>query len=67
MLPYIFTENAMSDMIKQAMYYEDKEKGLGLKFMDGITLAAEEVSKMPKVFVSSYKKYKRTKNQTFPL
>ena len=51
MLPYIFTENAMSDMIKQAMYYEDKEKGLGLKFMDGITLASEEVSKMPKVFV----------------
>ncbi|MBK8368830.1 MAG: type II toxin-antitoxin system RelE/ParE family toxin [Bacteroidetes bacterium] len=66
MLPYIFTENAMADMIKQAMYYEDKEKGLGLKFMNEITLAAEEVSKMPKAFVSSYKNTRERKAKHFP-
>jgi hypothetical protein len=66
MLPYIFTENAMADVVKQAMYYDDKEKGLGIRFMDEITLAAEEISKMPKAFASSYKSTRERKTKHFP-
>lgn len=66
MLPYIFTENAMADNIKHAMYYEDKETGLGIRFMDEVTMTAEEISKMPKAFASYYKTTRERKIKHFP-
>jgi plasmid stabilization system protein ParE len=66
MLPYIFTENAMADIIAQAMYYEDKETGLGVRFMDEITATANEVGKMPRAFVNSYKATREHKAKHFP-
>lgn len=66
MLPYLFTEHAMADVVKQAMYYEDKEKGLGIRFMDEVTACAEEISKMPKAFASYYKSTRERKTKHFP-
>ena len=66
MLPYVFTENALEDILKQVFYYEDKEQGLGTRFMDAVTLAAEEISKMPKAFISAYKLTRERKTKHFP-
>jgi hypothetical protein len=66
MLPYVFTENALDDIIKQAIYYNDKEDGLGTRFMDEVTFTAEEISKMPKAFASSYKSIRERKTKHFP-
>lgn len=66
MLPYIFTENALADIVKRAMYYNDKEFGLGVRFMDEITAAAEEISRMPKAFASHYKSTRERKTKHFP-
>ena len=66
MLPYVFTENALSDIIKQAMYYNDKEEGLGIRFMDEITVTAEVISKMSKGFASYYKSTRECKTKHFP-
>ena len=56
----------MADIIKQAMYYDDKEKGLGIRFMDEITITAEEINKMPNAFASSYKSTRERKAKHFP-
>ena len=56
----------MADVITYAISYDDKEQGLGLRFMDAVNVAAEEISKMPKAFISSYKTTRERKTKYFP-
>ena len=67
MLPYIFTENAMADVVKYAMSYDDKEEGLGIRFLNEVEVTALEISKMPKAFVSSYKTQESVKQNIFSI
>lgn len=66
MLSYVFTENAMADITKQALYYEETQIGLGIKFMDAVTYSAEEIVTMPNAFVSLYKSTRERKVKKFP-
>jgi hypothetical protein len=36
MLPYVFTENARADVVKHAVFYEEKQEGLGIRFIDEV-------------------------------
>jgi len=65
MLSYVFTENAMADVTKQALYYEEAQIGLGIRFMDAVTDTAEEIVTMPKAFVSNYKTTRERKVKKF--
>lgn len=66
MLPYIFTENAKADVVKHALSYEEKQEGLGIRFMDEVNLAAEEISVLPKGYASYYKSTRERKTKNFP-
>jgi hypothetical protein len=66
MLPYIFTENAKADVVKHAVFYEEKQEGLGIRFMNDIDLAAEEISVLPKGYASYYKSTRERKTKSFP-
>ena len=54
MLPYIFTENARADVVKHTTSYEEKQEGLGIRFLKAITKAAEEISALPTGYASYY-------------
>ena len=66
MFPYIFTEAALADVVKQAMYYEDKEIGLEQRFMNAVEIAAAEISRNPKGFVNLYKTSRERRTKNFP-
>jgi hypothetical protein len=66
MLPYLFTENAKADVIKHAIFYEGKQKGLGIRFMNEVDLAAEEISILPTGYASYYKSTREIKTKSFP-
>jgi hypothetical protein len=61
MLDYIFTEDAFADMIKHALKYEEKQIGLGTRFMDAAEHAAVELANSPRGFESRYKSTRERK------
>ena len=66
MLPYIFTENAKADVVKYAVSYEEKQVGLGIRFMDEVDQSAEEISVLPTGYASYYKNTRERKTKHFP-
>ena len=62
----VFTENAKADVVKHAVAYEEKQVGLGLRFMDEVYQAAEEISVLPKWYASYYKSTRERKTKNFP-
>src|SRR4051812_30410160 len=66
MLPYLFTENARAEVIKHAVFYEQKQDGLGLRFMNEVNEAAEEISVLPTGYASYYKHTRERKTKNFP-
>jgi len=66
MLPYVFTENAQADIINHATFYEEKQEGLGMRFMDEVDQAAEEISTLPTGYASYYKSTRERGTKNFP-
>lgn len=66
MLPYVFTENALADIIKGFSFYEEKQNGLGIRFMDEVDQAAKEVSGLPTGYASYYKTTRERGIKSFP-
>lgn len=66
MLPYVFTENAQSDVVKQVLFYEDRQEGLGIRFLEAVTQAAEAISSLPTGYASYYKSTREKSTQDFP-
>ena len=66
MYSFIFTENALSDVITHAVNYEEKQEGLGARFMDEVDNTALEISKIPTAYINAYKTTRERKTKFFP-
>ena len=66
MFSYIFTEHALADIVKQSVYYEEKQKGLGDRFVDEVQNTAEEIRKTPNGFINNYRSSRELKTKHFP-
>lgn len=66
MLPYVFTEHAKADVVKQVLYYEAKQEGLGIRFLDEVLAAAAKISSLPTGYASYYKLTRERKTDHFP-
>ena len=67
MYPYIFTELAFIDIIEGVRYYQSKSESLGIRFMNEVNNAAEDVSKLPKGYINRYKNTRERKVKNFPM
>lgn len=66
MLPYVFTGNAQADIIRGVSFYEEKQKGLGIRFLDEVDKAAKEISDLPTGYASYYKSTRERSIRHFP-
>ena len=66
MLPYVFTQNAQGDIVSIVRFYEEKQDGLGLRFLTEIEQAAEVISILPTGYASYYKNTRERKTKNFP-
>src|SRR4051812_13235413 len=66
MFPYLFTINAQNDIIKHATFHEEKQEGLGIRFMNAVEEAAEEIATLPTGYASYYKSTRERRTKHFP-
>jgi hypothetical protein len=66
MFVFVYTENAQADIINHAIFYEKKLEGLGIRFMEEVDRAAEEVSVLPTGYASYYKATRERGMKNFP-
>lgn len=65
-MDYIFTEKALKDVVKYSLQYEDKQDGLGYRFMEEVTRTAKTISKMPEGYVNLYRNTRECITKIFP-
>lgn len=66
MLPCVFTENALNDIMNHASFYEEKQEGLGARFMNEVEQVAEDISTLPTGYASYYKSTRERATKNFP-
>ena len=62
---HVLTENASSDVIKAALWEDERHAGLGKKLLSCINEAIEEICKAPLGYVNRYGSTREKKVKTF--
>ena len=63
---YIFTEYALEDIIKYALQYDNKQVGLGLRFMEEVFQTAKDILKSPKGYINLFRNTRECRTKIFP-
>ncbi len=66
MYVYIFSENALQDIVDGFDYHEAKQSGLGERFYKEVHQAAKEISILPYGYECNYKTTRERKTKNFP-
>lgn len=63
---YRFTSAALTELKDATLYYEDKENGLGLVFLDEIDAAIERILRFPEAWHPLSARTRRCRTHRFP-
>lgn len=63
---YVFTENALDDLIHHSLYYKTIQEILGERFLNAVTMCADEISALPLGYENRYKNTRERKVKNFP-
>jgi plasmid stabilization system protein ParE len=66
MTKYRFTSAGLSELREATLYYEQQEKGLGLKFLDEIDAALDRVRRFPYAWHPVSARSRRGRTHRFP-
>ena len=66
--PYnsIFSSKAEKEIVKSWIWYEDRQRGLGDRFLKEIKARIHTIEKAPDKFPTRFKSYKETQVPVFP-
>jgi plasmid stabilization system protein ParE len=62
----VFHEKAYQEFIDSYMCYEQRQQGLGERFIDEVQLVIDRISEKPELFNKVKLKYRQAKIKTFP-
>ncbi len=66
MTNYRFTSAALSELKEAALYYDQKEKGLGIIFLDEIDAVVERILRFPHAWHPTSVRTRRCRTHRFP-
>jgi len=66
MTKYRFTSAAFSELTEATLYYEQNEKGLGVKFLDEIDAAIDRILRFPHAWHPVSARTRRCRMHRFP-
>jgi plasmid stabilization system protein ParE len=66
MTKYRFTSAALSELQEATLYYEQQEKGLGVKFLDEIEAAIDRILRFPRAWHPVSARSRRCRTHHFP-
>ena len=66
MTKYRFTSAALSELREATLYYEQQEKGLGVKFLDEIDATVDRVQRFPHAWHPVSARSRRCRTHRFP-
>src|SRR5690242_2332261 len=66
MTKYRFTSTALSELQEATLYYEQQEKGLGVKFLDEIDDAVNRILRFPNAWHPASARCRRCRTHRFP-
>jgi len=66
MTKYRFTSAALSELREATLYYEQQEKGLGVKFLDEIDATIDRMLRFPRAWHPVSARSRRCRTHRFP-
>jgi plasmid stabilization system protein ParE len=66
MTKYRFTSAALSELRETTLYYEQQEKGLGVKFLDEIDATVDRMLRFPRAWHPVSARSRRCRTHRFP-
>ena len=66
MTKYRFTSAALSELREAVLYYEQKERGLGARFLDEIDAAVDRILRFPRAWHPMSARSRRCRTHRFP-
>jgi plasmid stabilization system protein ParE len=66
MTKYRFTSAALSELREATLYYEQQEKGLGVKFLDEIDATVDRMLRFPRAWHPVSARSRRCRTHRFP-